>query len=158
MAAAALGHAALRIGGRALQRAALSPAAQRRLVHTRVPTHDEKIDVAARLMRIQDLKEELYNQIAACKDKYMVSGNIGRNNTHLLEHLSEQIKPRHDDPRWRSCRRWAFVNDVYKYSGAVFIATTAANLIFYSVHKIYPREENNDKRVLDAGLKNVFSC
>lgn len=155
MAAASLRCAASRIGGRALQRAR-SASEQSRLFYTRARTltADEQKDAAARLSHIQLKKEQLYDLIAECEKKYPKSAPY---NIKLLQHISKQIQPRHDDPLWRSCRRWALANFCNELAGLVFLGTLTANALTCSYQKMYPREGNNDKKMdLDEGLKSVL--
>ncbi|XP_020197371.1 uncharacterized protein [Aegilops tauschii subsp. strangulata] len=152
MAAASLGSAASRIGGRALQRAA----GQARLLFTRARTLTaaEQKYAAARLSNIQLKKEQLYDLIAECEKKYPKSAP---RNVKLLQQISEQVESRRGDPIWRSCRRWALANFCNELAGTLFLGTLTANAMTYSYQKMYPREGNNDQKMdLDEGLKSVL--
>ncbi|XP_044428979.1 uncharacterized protein [Triticum aestivum] len=101
MAATLISNAARRLAGCALQ-----PAVRRaRMVRIRQLTADETKDAASLVEKIKTRKEELYDLIAHCERNYVVGGSTGLENGQLLEYLSHQVKPRPNDPHWRSCHR-----------------------------------------------------
>jgi hypothetical protein len=101
--AAAIRHAARRIGGGALQRTTT------RLASTKVGlTADQKVDATIRLVLIDKKTEELYDLIAGFKSKYALKGSLGQNQSSLLNQLSVQIQPRRHDPRWYSPKHELF--------------------------------------------------
>jgi hypothetical protein len=63
-------------------------------------TADQKKDAAIRMALIDNKTEELYNLVAGFKAKYTVKGSVGQKYTNLMNQLSVQIQPRHDDPGW----------------------------------------------------------
>uniref|UniRef100_A0ACD5TCT7 Uncharacterized protein n=2 Tax=Avena sativa TaxID=4498 RepID=A0ACD5TCT7_AVESA len=144
MAAAAIGrHAARRmIGGGALPRT-VHPK-RKPLVNTsatkqqqggqRGLTAEKKMEAAVRMALIDTKMEELYNHIAGFKTKYTLRGSEAQKHTSLMNELSEHVKPRPDDPLWRSCRRSARINDCVKQAAAFFIAfvTTDASYRWYN--------------------------
>jgi hypothetical protein len=115
--AAALGHAARRLGGtgsgalRQTQEAAasrLSSAVEgrlmpRRLAHTEVqnPCPCGKFVNAAELKRIQKMTEELYEAVSGAHNKYWWKDQDRRMNTALLRQLSDHVCRRSSgDPTW----------------------------------------------------------
>lgn len=135
--AAALRHAARRIGTQAA-----AAAAEQRLPAGLRGLDEKKKDAVIRLIQIQQKKEELYSLIDGWKAEYTSSGPFGIENNRLLNQLSVQVKPRHDDPRWRSCRRWAIAGECFKYAGGFFIAKMAGDGLTYLYRKVqHPSEQ-----------------
>jgi hypothetical protein len=121
--AAALGHAARRLGGssalRQTQEAAasrLSSAVEgrlmpRRLAHTEVqnPCPCGKFVDDAELKRIQKMKEELYEAVSGAHKKYWWKDQDRRMNTALLRQLSDHVCRRSSgDPTWYVYQRSSF--------------------------------------------------
>ncbi|KAM3213611.1 hypothetical protein ACQJBY_066177 [Aegilops geniculata] len=111
--ATALRHAAMRLGGGAW--AKLLP---RRLVHSgaRPAAADGK---ARALNLIKHKREELFDLIADTERRYDTRlTREGFQNTRMLQQLAVQIKPRPNDPLWRSKRFSKLTNDFLGLTGA----------------------------------------
>uniref|UniRef100_A0ACD5T6H2 Uncharacterized protein n=1 Tax=Avena sativa TaxID=4498 RepID=A0ACD5T6H2_AVESA len=118
MAAAAIRHAARRI----VEPKRLVNATKQQQPAQKGLTVEQKVDAAVRMALIDTKMENLYNHVAGFKAKYTIRGSEARKHTSLLNELSEHIKPRPDEPLWRSCRRSARINDYIQQAAAFFIA------------------------------------
>lgn len=167
--AAALRNAAARLGGlRALQRtqAAIISEERRqvqtiseerrqvqtRLLHTRPSTIDEKKDVAIRLGKINEMKEEMYNLIAEFETKYKVPVRVAWPNQQLLEVLSVQVKPRSNDPHWRSCRNSRIRGRFMWLVGVCTSASIFANGFIWCLKEV----EDPERKIIESMKKLVM--
>uniref|UniRef100_A0A453A4R7 Uncharacterized protein n=2 Tax=Aegilops tauschii subsp. strangulata TaxID=200361 RepID=A0A453A4R7_AEGTS len=136
--ATALRHAARRFGTRAAAEAEAEAIIERSPLYTstrivdsttgRDLTPNQRKDAIFRLAQIHAQKEDLYNTIAAWQADYTAKGNVvNRKNNLLLKQLSQHVKPRPDDPRWRSSQRAVYFNDFLKFTGAVLIGKMAGD-------------------------------
>ncbi|KAM3209027.1 hypothetical protein ACQJBY_063611 [Aegilops geniculata] len=112
---AALRYAARRaVGGRALQRtrAAVEEEQRRRLVHSVTPLSFPRASPFSTASRsstkglasenegqIKKMKEELYTAIAEQEKNNTIYDSLVSPNVGLLENLSVQLDPKHNDPR-----------------------------------------------------------
>ncbi|KAF7103578.1 hypothetical protein CFC21_104558 [Triticum aestivum] len=115
--ATALRHAAMRLGGGGAW-AKLLP---RRLVHGGArPAAAAAADGKTRALDlIKQKREELFDLIADTERRYDTRmTREGFQNTRMLQQLAVQIKPRPNDPLWRSKRNSKLANDYLGLTGA----------------------------------------
>ncbi|CAM0953328.1 unnamed protein product [Alopecurus aequalis] len=123
--AAAILHAARRLGGFALQR--METELPRRFIHSappasslRPPPNKAELGQVYALREIKNKKEELFTLIADMERQYDTRlTRAGFQNTRMLQQLAVQIEPRPADPLWRSKRLSKRMNDFVGFTGAI---------------------------------------